>query len=165
MFTFNIDHNDLIGEVTATLPTTTDQQNIATRNADSGIELDKFSTSPSSREAVLEGATAIEISTTDFNKKSKRSHKRSLSSDFFRDDKPKPVVTCVHRRNPCGRYCGHRRALSSDFRIDKIVSLEEIKALPEKPLRSVLFGHRRNPSNISQMSNGKLIFSFWMHDS
>ena len=98
----------------------------------------------------------------DLKRRSKLTHKRSLSSDFFRDSKSKPVVTCVHRKNPCGRICGHRRALSSDFRIDKVVNIDEFTEKPKKPIKSVLFGHRRNASNTSQISQGRFLIKWYL---
>ena len=143
----------MVGEVTVTLPAI--QQNTVPRNADSGIELDSLSTlTPAAGKTSLR-STCDTIDMPSIKKTPRRSHQRSLSSDFFRDSKSTPVVTCVHRKNPCGRVCGHRRALSSDFRLDKVLPLDECKDERIKPIKRVLFGHRRNPSNTSQASIGK----------
>ncbi|XP_065067747.1 ATP-binding cassette sub-family A member 2-like [Rhopilema esculentum] len=150
--------NDMVGEVTVTLPAV--QQNTVPRNADSGIELDSLSTlTPAACEASLK-STCDAIDNPSNKKAPRRSHQRSLSSDFFRDSKSTPVVTCVHRKNPCGRVCGHRRALSSDFRLDKVLPLDETKDERIKPIKRVLFGHRRNPSNTSQASIDSTILEF-----
>ena len=147
---------DLIGEVTATLPEASIEHNTAPPTGDSGIELDQMSSSVAAKEPQPMPKLPRDDSTLDLRKTSKRTHRRSLSSDFFRGSKSKPVVTCVHRTNPCGRTCGHRRALSSDFRIDKVVNVEELTEKPKKQIKSVLFSHRRNASNTSQISHGKV---------
>lgn len=154
---FAVASKDLIGEVTVTLPdaSAAEENPVSRSSGDSGIELDKFSSSTATKQASPVARLPKDDSTLDLRKISRRTHKRSLSSDFFRDSKPTPVVTCVHRKNPCGRICGHRRALSSDFRIDKVATVEEVTKNSKKPIKSVLFGHRRNASNTSQSSYGK----------
>lgn len=142
--------SDLIGEVTATLPLSPNLLLNTQRNTDSGIELDDVTAM--NAPLVLKKGSFDDSAPLILKKAPKRSHRRSLSSDFFQSQKKKPaVVTCVHRRNPCGgSYCGHRRALSSDFQIDRSVSFTEVEREHKNPIRSVLFRHRKTPSNVSQ---------------
>ena len=159
MYSTILGKNDLIGEVTATLPEASVEENTAPREGDSGIELDQMSSSATLKDPRPVGDTQND-EILDLKRTSKRTHKRSLSSDFFRDSKSTPIVTCVHRKNPCGRICGHRRALSSDFRIDKVVNIDEFTEKPKRPVKRALFGHRRTASNTSQISHGNFLKMF-----
>eukprot|EP00794_Sanderia_malayensis_P015936 gene15936-17537_t len=157
--------NDLIGEVTVTRPSSPFLQDKNRRHEDSGIELDDVGSSPPLSEHVPKKGSFDDSATSYLKKTNRPTHKRSLSSDFFKDGKQKPVVTCVHRRNPCGRYCGHRRALSTGFQIDQIAVSNENVDLKDKehhksPLKAVLFGHRKTPSNASQISQDSTILEF-----
>ncbi len=147
----------MVGEVNVSLPSSPVLQHITRREADSGIELDNVNLSPTPPHHVPEKGTRDDSATIGLSKPEKRVHRRSLSSDFFQDRKPKPVVTCVHRRNPAGRYCGHRRALSTDFQIDKIISCTEAEKQHKNPLKAVFFRHKKTPSNVSQISQGRWI--------
>ena len=154
MYSTILGENDLIGEVTATLPEASVDENTVPREGDSGIELDQMSSPTTLKDQRTVGEHQND-DIRDLKRTSKPTHKRSMSSDFFRDSKSTPVVTCVHRKNPCGRICGHRRALSSDFRIDKVVNIDDFTERPKRPVKRALFGHRRTASNTSQISHGK----------
>ena len=149
----------MVGEITNTLPEASVRENVAPR--DSGIELDRLSSSATVKDSQSNRESQHDI--VGLSRVSKPTHKRSFSSDFFRDSKSTPVVTCVHRKNPCGRICGHRRALSSDFRIEKVVNVDEFTVKQTNPIKNKLFGHRRSASNTSQASNGKhhVVFLLW----